>query len=422
MVGLLYAHDEGESAIEQSSLKGWLSGRTWAIPITFFLLFFGVGAVQPFIVKYVQSQLPTADSFQASLLVAAIYLAFGPCRFVASWVIVRVPRKWVIVLGALCYLALPASMRFGGSWWTFLAGCLVLAFGAGLIWTASSTRVLDQAKGGRYGAASGVLYFFVQCGIALGALALGALVPKAIAGVPADYTSFFRVSLTVGTLSVLCALMIPSDPAATGARKFAAPSLQFAWRFLTYGDNWIVPLILGVSYASYGILLTLITAFTSEKLGQGHVGWVSAGFYVSGILFSYIAPRLSDRLGRRSVLLAGFGGGAVAMTLMAFSDSAAGIGLATLLFGLPYGGIQGVAMAWVGDVTAPAERPVAHATTFLWRDLGGGSAALAVAFMQKWQWNYSQSFRAFALVFLVTAVIVAIGRRFAGPAPTAKAG
>ena len=66
--------------------------------------------------------------------------------------------------------------------------------------------------------------------------------------------------------------------------------------------------------------------------------------------------RLSDRLGRRPVLLLSLAGGALSYLWMAFASDLWSLGLARLFGGLMAGNIA-VAFAYVGDVTTDAERP-----------------------------------------------------------------
>jgi len=397
---------EVEEAAPGSGLRGLI------IPFTFFFLFFGVGAAQGFVVPYLTHEARGVSLFRARLLIALLYLAFGPCRFLASAVLRHVARKWVIVLGAVCYLAFPASLRFGHAYGVYLLGTLAIAFGAGLIWTASSTQVLDQAVRRKYGAASGVLYFFTKAGVALGALFLGWLVPAS--GV--DYATFFRASLGIGAFAVALSLFVPGggQPGARKDRGEKAMAAGDAMRLLFRDGNWVIPLIFGVSFASYGILLTTINSYAKAQLGERHVGWVLFSYYSAGVLFGYVGPWLSDRLGRKALLVAAFWGGGFAMLLLGFGSGAACIGLATALFGVQFGAMPGVVMAWVGDITTPSTRPTVHAATFLWRDLGGGGAALAAAYMSVKGLPATTCFRVFALLFFVTGVVAVWGMRRRG--------
>lgn len=377
-----------------------------AVPITFFFLFFGVGAVQPFVVPYLRDRHPEVTLFQARMIIATIYLVFAPCRFLAGAVMRRLSRQNVIRLGALGYLGFVVALRYGRSYPVFLAGAVLIALGAGLIWTASSAQVLDSADRRRYGAASGVLYFFTKSGIALGVLALGALVHEG-----SDYTLFFRTSMTIGAAALLCTLLIPSEPRMSAKcpdrNDLQAPTLAFVRGFLSREGNWIIPFMLCVSFASYGILLTLVSSVARQEFGAEYVGRISACYYGLGVLFSYIGGRISDWTGRRRVLLASFACGGLAMLLLAWAKGPVGFGLAAALFGVQFGAIPSVAMAWVGDVTTPQDRPAAHASTFAWRDLGAGGAAVLVACLAEGGFAARQSFIMFAGIFFATVALVA---------------
>ena len=221
-----------------------------AIPITLAFVFFGMGSVQPFVVPYLRDRHPEVTLFQARMVIATIYLVFAPCRLVAGVVMRRLSRKLMIVLGVLGYMGFVAALRYGESYAAFLAGAVTIALGAGLIWTASSAQVLDQAARDRYGAASGLLYLFVKSGAALGVVTLGALVHEGT-----DYTIFLRTSMQLGAVALLSALLIPSHRQGVGTspdrKRLAMPTFAFARAFLAKDANWIIPLILCVSFASW---------------------------------------------------------------------------------------------------------------------------------------------------------------------------
>ena len=78
---------------------------------------------------------------------------------------------------------------------------------------------------------------------------------------------------------------------------------------------------------------------------------------------------------------------------------------AAFLFGIQFGTVPTVILAWIGDHIPPGERALGHASIFAWRDLGiGGSIVLGGSLTQS-GWSYRNIFLAFASIFLVAALM-----------------
>ena len=142
-----------------------------------------------------------------------------------------------------------------------------------------------------------------------------------------------------------------------------------------------------IDLAGLGIILPvmpeLIFQLTGASIGEASAigGWLLFSYAAMQFLFSPVVGHLSDRFGRRPVLLAAIGGLAVNYGLMAIAPS-----LAWLFVGRVFSGALGatypVAAASVADVTEPEERVrqfgILHAMIGLGLILGpllGGLAA-----------------------------------------------
>jgi len=106
----------------------------------------------------------------------------------------------------------------------------------------------------------------------------------------------------------------------------------------------------------FGIILPILP-FYAEKFGAN-------GLWIGAILTAYSAAqfvsalflgRLSDRIGRRPVLLASLLGSALSLTASGFANSLVLLLLSRLIAGA-FGGSITTAQAYVADVTTPSER------------------------------------------------------------------
>jgi multidrug resistance protein len=86
------------------------------------------------------------------------------------------------------------------------------------------------------------------------------------------------------------------------------------------------------------------------------MGWLMASYALAQFLFSPLWGRLSDRVGRKPVLLTGLAGYALAMTGMGLATSLAGVFGARILAGVLSSATLPTAMAVIADTTGEADR------------------------------------------------------------------
>lgn len=119
----------------------------------------------------------------------------------------------------------------------------------------------------------------------------------------------------------------------------------------------IIALIVVVNMLGYGIIIPILYAY-SKKFGLTDFqnGLLFAIFSICQFISTPIIGRLSDKLGRRPMLLISISGTAVSFFLMAFAPNAIFLFLARALDGITAGNIP-VAFAVISDSTKPEERP-----------------------------------------------------------------
>lgn len=107
-----------------------------------------------------------------------------------------------------------------------------------------------------------------------------------------------------------------------------------------------------------GLMLVLpILPFYATDLGASpeRIGWLIAAFSIAQLVAAPFWGRLSDRYGRRPVLVIGLLASAVAYVVFAYSTSVWMLFISRLVQGAG-GGTTGVAQAYVADTVAPRER------------------------------------------------------------------
>ena len=121
-----------------------------------------------------------------------------------------------------------------------------------------------------------------------------------------------------------------------------------------------------------GIIVPLLPFYAGAAgAGPHEVAWLFAAYSLAQFLTAPLWGRLSDRIGRKPVILLSFAGGALGYVWLVFADSLTAIFLARI-FGGAMNGWLGTTQAYIADVTTPQERA---------RGMGVLGAAFGVGFV-----------------------------------------
>ena len=126
------------------------------------------------------------------------------------------------------------------------------------------------------------------------------------------------------------------------------------------------------------ILPALLRSLGGLDAGSVHYGALLAAYALMQFLFSPILGALSDRFGRRPVLLISLAGAAADYLLMAFAPTLAWLYLGRLLAGIT-GANMAVATAYVTDITPAGQRGVSACGRGVRRRLYRRAAARRIA-------------------------------------------
>jgi MFS transporter, DHA1 family, tetracycline resistance protein len=124
----------------------------------------------------------------------------------------------------------------------------------------------------------------------------------------------------------------------------------------------VIFLTVFLDLVGFGIVLPLLPIFAKTLAASGLViGLLMASFSAMQFIFAPIWGRLSDRIGRRPVLLVSTAGSAISYAIFAVGSGQTGQAALVLLFvSRAFAGICGanitVAQAYIADITPPEER------------------------------------------------------------------
>lgn len=124
------------------------------------------------------------------------------------------------------------------------------------------------------------------------------------------------------------------------------------------GDRrlWIIFLIIFINMLGFGIILPLMPYYV-ESMGAGPftVGLISATYSLFQLLSAPILGELSDKFGRRPVLLFSIGGTALSFAILGIANSIPLLFLSRLIDGASGGNIS-TAQAYIADITTKENR------------------------------------------------------------------
>jgi MFS transporter, DHA1 family, tetracycline resistance protein len=124
----------------------------------------------------------------------------------------------------------------------------------------------------------------------------------------------------------------------------------------------VIFLTVFLDLVGFGIVLPLLPIFAKTLAASGLViGLLMASFSAMQFIFAPVWGRLSDRIGRRPVLLVSTAGSAISYAIFAVGSGQTGQAALVLLFvSRAFAGICGanitVAQAYIADITPPEER------------------------------------------------------------------
>jgi len=118
----------------------------------------------------------------------------------------------------------------------------------------------------------------------------------------------------------------------------------------------IVLLAVFIDLIGFGIVLPLLPSYAAQfHASDTAIGIMVASFSFMQFIFAPLWGRLSDRIGRRPVLLVGLAGSSLSYLLFAFADGFNALLLSRVVAGA-MGATVSVAQAYLADVTPPERR------------------------------------------------------------------
>jgi MFS family permease len=314
-------------------------------------------------------------------------LAFGIAKaatnyLAGSWAD-RYGRKPVLVAGWVVAVPVPLLLIWAPTWWWVIAANLLLGISQGLTWSTTVIMKIDLAGPRRRGLAMGLNEAAGYGAVAVTALATGYLAARYGLRPAPFYLGGAYAGLGLG-LSTLAVREThghaqaearghrrqpdsSDDPLHAGLHPrgiFVQTSLREPALSSACQAGMVNNLNDGLAWGLFPLL------FASAGLSVGRIGVLAALYPAVWGLGQLLTGALSDRIGRKQLIVAGMLTQALALAAVAAADSFALWSLAAALLGAGTAMVYPTLLAVIGDVAHPAWRARAVGTYRLWRDLG----------------------------------------------------
>jgi MFS family permease len=357
--------------------------------------------------------------------ILSFVVAFGVAKAVANLaaggLARRAGRRRLLVLGWLLALPVPALIAFAPSWWVIVAANVLLGMNQGLAWSMTVVMKIDLVGPTRRGLALGLNESAGYLGVAVTALATGAL-----AATYAPRTLVWAGAAVIAGLGTVISFVFVRD---TGAHvdeeqrlegAAVATNLRSAFIRGTVRDRVLracaqAGLVNNLNDALAWGLAPLYLAANGASVTE--VGIVAAAYPAVWGLGQLVTGALSDRTGRKPLITSGMlvQAGALALLVAGGGEFAPSLGAAILL-GVGTALVYPTLIAAVSDVAQPVDRAQLVGVYRFWRDFGFVVGALLAGLV-------ADAFGAGAAIAVVAALTagsgiwVAITRWGARPAP-----
>jgi MFS family permease len=291
-------------------------------------------------------------------------------------------RKRLLVLGWLIGLPAPFMIAWGPSWGWIVAANVLLGLNQGLAWSMTVIMKIDLVGPKSRGLAVGLNEFAGYLAVGLTALATG-FIAQRYGLRPAP----FYVGIAYALLGLILSAFIVRDTRLhvdleTAGHAVAAEPVRFweIFRRTSIGErNLFAASQAGLvnnlnDGMSWGIFPLFFAAY---GLGVGRIGVLKAVYPVVWAVLQTITGPLSDRWGRKGLIVAGMWVQAAGLFMTAATRHFGWWLLASVLLGVGTAMVYPTLIASVSDASHPSWRARSLSVYRFWRDLGYAIGALA---------------------------------------------
>lgn len=286
-------------------------------------------------------------------------------------------RKVVLVSGWLVAAPVPFVLMWAPSWSWILFANVLLGVSQGLTWSTTVIMKIDLAGPKRRGLAMGLNEFAGYFAVGGSALATGYV--AAHWGLRPE-PFYLGVGFVVVGLLLSVTLVRETQQYARleatlggdGSAEVLPGAREIFWKTTLTDRNLSSVSQAGmVNNLNDGMAWGLFPLFyAAARMNLEQIGWLAAIYPTVWGLGQLFTGALSDRLGRKGLIVGGMWTQAGGIAVITLSSQFTGFATGAVLLGAGTAMVYPTLLAAIGDVTHPAWRGSAIGVYRLWRDLG----------------------------------------------------
>ncbi len=343
--------------------------------------------------------------------ILSFIVVFGVTKAVTNYLAGRwsdaFGRKTVLIAGWLVAAPVPFLLMWAPSWGWVLFANVLLGVSQGLTWSTTVIMKIDLAGAERRGLAMGLNEFAGYFAVAGSALATGYLASSY--GLRPEPFYLGVGFVTLGTLLSLLLVRETKRHAeeegrlAKGSAPTLSPGAVFLRTSLTDKNLSSVSQAGLVNNLNDGMAWGLFPLyFAASGVGLRQVAWLAAIYPGVWGISQLVTGALSDKVGRKWLIVLGMWVQAGGIAVTAVSRSFPGFAAGGALLGIGTAMVYPTLLAAIGDVAHPSWRASSVGVYRLWRDLGYAVGAVIAGVC-------ADAFGLTGAIWLVAAVTFASG-------------
>ncbi len=288
---------------------------------------------------------------QIGSIMTCQYAAGAISNLPGGLVVDLVGRKGLLMAVALSWIGLPyLVMGLSHSYWMLL-GCAALVGIGNNLWHPTAIPLLAQNHPQRSGLVVSIHAMGGNLGDAIAPPAVGALLAVL------SWRDVMIVNIIPGVIASVLMLMLLGqggslDGGGSGSKKHKAV-VSLAGVLSLMADRTVMMLSLGSAMRALTAmtLLTFLPVFLANEMGYppGWIGGVLFALQAAGFVAAPVSGHLSDRVGRRNIIVASMAMSGVVLLFMAFAGRSPAFVLFVAFLGFFLFATRSVLQAWLLD-------------------------------------------------------------------------
>lgn len=356
---------------------------------------------------------------ESTTLITSFIISFGIVKAFANLISGQLADSWgrkrVLIVGWLVSLPVPFMIIFAPNWEWVIAANVLLGLSQGFAWSMTVIMKVDLVGPKGRGLAVGLNEFAGYLAVGGTAFFTGYLASRyGLRPVPIYVGVFYAVAGTILSILVVRDTREHVRLEISKVTQEASPlSFREVFALTTFKDRnlfaasqagLINNLNDGMSWGIFPLF------FTSLGLGIERIGILKAVYPIVWGVGQIVTGPLSDRWGRKGLIVGGMWVQAAGLLLTALTGRFEWWLLASVLLGLGTAMVYPSLIAAVSDASHPTWRARSLSVYRFWRDIGYAIGALTAGLIAD-RFGFGSAILTIAVVTFLSGVIVAVAMR-----------